>query len=355
MSLAEKFKKFSAGQLSTLQSVSESTTGNRVLVVDGLNAYIRSFAATPTMNDNGDHMGGVTGFLLSVGTVIRQLKISSVVIVFDGQNGSQRRRNMFGGYKNGRKFMTKLNRTYDFKTIEEEIESRQKQFNLLLGALSFLPVTVIIQDNVEGDDVIAYAAQTLESRGFKVFILSNDKDFLQIVNENINVWNPIKKKMYTPDRVTDDYGFHPNNFLLYRSVTGDQSDCIPGVQGIKEKTLLKFFPELAEPDKKDITFLLETAKQKVEGVKKPPVALTTLLASKTQLELNHSLMRLDDVAMSNYNRSEIIRQLDAEPNEYNKLELTKLIRLNRLIAAFGNMESWLMTTFLPLTRYKLNK
>jgi 5'-3' exonuclease len=354
MDLAAKFKKFTAEKLSGTQPINDALT-DKVMIIDGLNAYIRAFAATPTMNDNGDHYGGVTGFLLSVGYAIRTFKPSKVFVVFDGRNGSKRRKELFPNYKAGRQYMTKLNRTYEFKTIEDEIESRQKQQQLLMGMLMCLPVVVNQRDYVEADDEIAELAHIAEARGNKVIIMSNDKDFLQLVNENISVWNPPKKKMYNPDRVLEDYGFHPNNFLLYRAVTGDKSDCIPGVEGIKEKTLLKHFPELAEPIKRDIDFLLEGAQAQIDEKKKPPVVLTTLVNSRAQLELNMKLMSLADVSMSGYNKGDVIKIFDREPNEYNKSELTKHIRFNKLIGAFGNYESWLLSTFHPLTRYKLNK
>ncbi|MBW3544825.1 MAG: hypothetical protein KY428_04360, partial [Bacteroidetes bacterium] len=352
MNLADKFKKFSAGKL-TENSPVNSTTGNNVLLIDGTNSYMRTFAATPTMNEDGEHMGGVTGFLMSLGYTIRTFKPSRVIIVFDGKNGSQRRRQLFKDYKGGRRYMTKLNRTYDWSTVEDEVKSRNFQLEMLISLLNYLPVTIILENNVEADDVIAYAAQTLETRGNNVTIMSSDKDFLQLVNKNIRVWNPIKKKMYNPETVQEDYGFHPNNFLLYRTVTGDSSDCIPGVEKIKEKTLLKFFPELAEEDPKDVDFLFETARKHVEASKKPPVALQNLLRATDQLKLNHALMRLDDVAMSEYTRGSVLNRLDSPPNEYNKMELTRSLRLYKLIHAFPNYESWLLTIFVPLMRYKL--
>lgn len=350
LNLADKFKQFSAGELKT-QPI---TTGGSVLLVDGLNTYLRAFAATPTMDDDGEHIGGITGFLLSVGATIRMFKPSRVFIVWDGANGSQRRRAMFKDYKSNRRHMTKLNRTYDFASIEDEQKSMKWQWGLLIQILRNLPVTVIAQDNVEADDVIAYLAQIVDERDGKAIIVSTDKDFLQLVNDNIVVWNPIKKKMYNPERVVEDYGFHPNNFLLYRAVTGDNSDCIPGVKGIKEKTLLKYFPELSEETPRDIDFLFEVAENIMLEKKKPPVALKTLVESKDQLKLNYSLMRLDDVAMSGHTRGTILRYFESEPNSYNKAQLTKLLRYNKLIGALGNYETWLQTTFVPLLRYKLN-
>lgn len=350
MNLAEKFKQFAT------EEASKPVDNGRVLIVDGLNTYLRSFAATPTMNEDGQHVGGVTGFLLSVAAAVRQFKPSRLVVAFDGAGGSQRRRQFFPEYKANRRSMTKLNRTYDFQTLEQEQEAMKWQLKLLITFLRNLPVTVMAPDLVEADDVIAYVAQTVVERGGRAIILSTDKDFLQLVNENIMVYNPVKKKMYDPASVVMDYGFHPNNFLLYRVVTGDKSDGIPGIEGIKEKTLLKYFPQLAEEEKKDINFIIENATTQIESVKKPPVALQTLVQSRNILDRNIKLMRLDnDMAMSGAIRIDVLNMLDKPVGNVNQYELTKLAISCKMIHAFGRFEEWLMVSFLPLTRHTLGK
>jgi 5'-3' exonuclease len=354
MSFADKFFKFKAGELES----PPITTGGSVLLVDAMNMFLRCFSATPTMDEDGKHVGGITGFLLSVGKTIRDFKPSQVIIIWDGPGGSQRRRKLFPNYKGGR-HMQKLNRTYrweedDEKNAEAEKEALKWQWVLLHEILQCLPVIVIKQPNVEADDVIAFLATTLEKRGSSSIIVSTDKDFLQLVNENISVWNPIKKKMYTPQRVVEDYGFHPNNFLLYRMITGDSSDKIPGVKGIKEKTLLKHFPELSEADPRDIEFLFESATRQIQGVKKPPVVLSTLLASREQVNLNLQLMRLDEVSASGHTLSEVLTLFERGPFDLNKMELTKLLRYNKLMHVFSNYETWIRETFFPLSRYKLS-
>jgi DNA polymerase-1 len=353
MNLADKLREFRSGSIEQENSES-SNLNSKVLLIDGLNTFIRMFAATPTMNDDGDHIGGTTGFLLNLASTIRFLKPSRVVIVFDGVGGSVRRRQIFDGYKSGRKTMTKLNRTYDFQTLEEEERSRKMQLSLLATMLRCLPVTIIAQDNVEADDVLAYLAQTVELRGGKSVIFSNDKDFLQLINENTSVYNPVKKKMYRPDKVVEDYGFHPNNFLVYRAITGDVSDCIPGVEGIKEKTLLKLFPQLVTEQKYDIDALLSEANTIIQNTKKPSVALQTFAASKDILDRNIKLMRLDDVAMSGQTRISVVEQFDRPINRLNKLELTKLVRLNKLGNAFGRWDEWVQSSFMPLMRFTLS-
>ena len=67
-----------------------SSKDSHLLVIDGLNTFIRVFSAVPALNDDGQHIGGVTGFLRSVAAVIRQIKPTRCIIVFDGKGGSKR-------------------------------------------------------------------------------------------------------------------------------------------------------------------------------------------------------------------------------------------------------------------------
>lgn len=344
INFAEKFFQFSA-------SVSDQPTdmNGRVLFFDGLNTYLRAFAATPTMDEDGEHAGGITGFLMSVAATIRLLRPTRVVIVFDGAGGSLRRRKLFPDYKANRRNMTKLNRTYDFATLEEEKESQKRQLLTLIQMLDCLPVSVTAPELVEADDEIAYLAETVVKRGGKAIIVSTDKDFLQLVSENITVYNPVKKKQYTVDSVVEDYGFHPNNFLMYRMVTGDDSDCIPGVEGIKEKTLLKYFPELAEATPVTIDEVIARAEAiKAERGKKTPVAVQTLLESRELLERNQQLMRLDEVAMSGNSRVKALDRFDAPVSKMNKYEFQRWCVRLKVIHTFGNFDTWFASTWAPL-------
>jgi DNA polymerase-1 len=347
MDFAKKYQEFLAEQ-----NAKPIAFNDRVLLIDGLNTYLRAFSATPTMDENGKHVGGITGFLLSIGAAIRFLKPSRVVIVFDGQGGSQRRRKIYPEYKNNRRSMTRLNRTYDFGTVSDEKEAMTWQLLCLVELLSNLPITVMHPDNVEADDVIAYLAQTAEERGGSAIIFSTDKDFLQLVNENICVYHPTTKIIYKAPQIVEKYGFHPNNFLLYRVITGDKSDNVPGVDGIKEKTLIKYFPELANEEKRSVDYVLETAETQIAAVKKAPVALKTLVASRDIVERNMKLMRLDDVAMSGTTRISVLEQFDAPLNKLNKYQLTKLMQSAKLLSAFKRWDEWVDDTMLPLSRFR---
>src|SRR6056300_1331511 len=115
-------------EVSQEHKVKDEHLNDRVLIIDGLNQFIRVFGAVPALNDDGEHCGGITGFLLSIAATIRRLKRTRVVIVFDGKGGSNRRKSVYKGYKEGRTGLTKINRLAGYEDLEDHQESMRKQF-----------------------------------------------------------------------------------------------------------------------------------------------------------------------------------------------------------------------------------
>ena len=152
LSIFEEIKK-SGGK------VDSGEPNDSVLLIDGLNTFIRVFSAIPTTNEDGVHIGGIVGFLRSIGYTINMVRPTRTIIVFDGKGGSNRRRKIFPQYKMGRKMSHRLNRTHDFLTREEEKKMMIFQLNRIVEYLECLPVTLINMDGIEADDVIGYCAK----------------------------------------------------------------------------------------------------------------------------------------------------------------------------------------------------
>ena len=90
-----------------LQKEKESINQNpddHIMIFDGLNTFIRSFSATPSTNEDGEHIGGITGFLYSIGKCVRDFKPSRCIIVFDGVGGSKRRKKIYKDYKKFKRY-----------------------------------------------------------------------------------------------------------------------------------------------------------------------------------------------------------------------------------------------------------
>jgi len=329
----------------------DMTINSRVLLVDGLNTFIRNYCARPTMDDHGKQIGGTTGFLQSVGSVVRSFHSTRVIVVWDGKGGSQRRKQLFPEYKETRKVATRLNRPQDFKTDEQETENMTEQLYLLGQFLPFLPMSSIQIEGVEADDIIGYLSQHITDQNPKseVIIYSTDKDFLQLVNDKIRVFNGQQKKMYDVPAILDKHKAHPANFVFYRCLIGDKGDNIDGIPGVKEKTAIKYLPELANPEiAVDYDFVIN----KFKDEKKLPVAVKSIINGSTRLARNEKLMDLKLQQMSDNARLIVLRMLKEKPPKLNKLALTKAMMDSRVLSNFVGYNDWLTFGMLPLMRFR---
>jgi 5'-3' exonuclease len=320
---------------------------SRVLIIDGLNTFIRCWSSIPTMNDDGDHVGGVTGVLKSIGYAIRQIQPTRVVVVFDGQGGSQQRKKIYSGYKADRdKNKLRVNRQYaGMMNEEDERESMKRQFVWLSELLHALPVTTMIYDGVEADDVMAYIPTQILKEGEQAVLMSTDKDFLQLVDNDTIIWSPTKKKVYNRKSVKEEYGIDSSNILVYRVLDGDKSDNIPGVYGCGIKTLIKRFPEITEDKELSVKELLELSEQKLEETKGKIKIYKDILESKEQVLMNERLMQLKDVEISGNIKMKVLDRFNEKINPLNKIDFLKVLLKYKVVNNFGDINDWLKTTF----------
>ncbi len=326
--------------LDNVQKGDSLSVNNRVLIVDGLNLYLRAFAVNGALNDNGVPVGGLTGFLRSLAYAIREVNPTRVIVVYDGQGGSQRRRKIHSDYKSNRKPGKRITRWDAFKNVSEEKEAMKIQFSRLLDYLDFLPINVISIDKIEADDTIAYIAHTLLNED--VTIMSSDQDFLQLVNERITVWSPTKKKFYTPRMVMDDYGVPAHNFLMYKVLMGDKSDNIEGVKGLGPKKLPKIVPDLLTQNTLDLDFILEHAGKGEEPMHKK------IVESATQLQINEELMDLKNPPISGELKLQITRLIEAPINLLSRNEFIMMYNDDQLGNAIASPDLWLREHFVKL-------
>ena len=325
-----------------------SSKDSHLLIIDGLNTFIRVFSAVPALNDDGQHIGGVTGFLRSVAANIRQLKPTRCVIVFDGKGGSKRRKSIYPEYKANRANKTAFNRYQEFATLEDEQDSMKCQFGRLIQYLNCLPITTISIDNVEADDIMAYIANELYTeKENRATIVSTDRDFLQLVNDRISVWSPIKKKLYTPSLMREEFGFAPENYLLYRTFIGDKSDNIPGIKGVGTKSLIKHFPIICEDREITVDEIVEYA----DTVDKKYKVHETVLQNKETLQLNYQLMQLKEVDINGNAKMLTLNMVKDNVNKMNVLEFKKMFMADKMYTVIKDLDSWLKSSFNSLNAY----
>lgn len=214
----------------------------RTLIIDGTNLFIRSFAVDSTTDINGVPIGGVSGTLKSFRNIIRTVKPERVICVFDGQGGSIQKRRADPNYKSSRKAKGLIGKHYKFSDPKKAEENVAWQFRQLNDILECLPVVTIVTEGCEADDCIGYICQNSEYFNSTMSIIATcDKDFYQLVNKKTFVYNPLTKNLIDTKWMIENTGYHPNNWLFFKSINGDVSDNIKGVRGFGEKTIAKLF------------------------------------------------------------------------------------------------------------------
>lgn len=216
-----------------------------------------------------------------------------------------------------------------------------KQLNRVSQYLNALPITTMVIDMVEADDVIAYLATDVCTD--KVTIVSTDKDFLQLVNDRVSVYRPTTKEMYTPKEIVNEYGVKLENFLIWRLFEGDSSDCITGVPGIGKKTLIKFFPEISEKTI-NYSYLIDESKNKISTGKK---IYKSIIENVDILERNYKLMQLSNVDISADIKTRI-RNIYNDSFLMNKTDFKRMWLEDSFQFIIKDVDSWLDSTFREL-------
>jgi len=293
---------------------------SKVLIIDGLNMFIRSYIVNPQMDKHGNPIGGCIGFLKSLQKVCKKFEPQEVIVVWDGHEGSQRKRAINKNYKAGRKPI-RFNRRLIQLDPKEQDKNKAYQLIRLMEYLNGLPVIQITIDFVEADDVIAYASRHLLYAFWKKIIVSSDKDFFQLCDDYTSIYRPIQDKLVTKQTILDEFKIHPNNFALARAIAGDPSDNLPGVPGVGLKTIAKRFP-----------FMVDEKEHDCEKV------VTNCAMQAKKLKLHESIMRSADLVKNNYKIMQLyspnIRPVNRifidnviiyfEP-EFSKLNFTKML------------------------------
>lgn len=213
-----------------------------ILIIDGMNFFfLRAYAAFPTMNINGESMGGCIGFLKMMRRIVSELQPSAIYIAWEG-GGSQRRRSIYSEYKMNRK-PEKLNRFYEDDLPENDDDSKKHQLMTLLAMLKCVPVCQIYVSDCEGDDVIAYLCRGPMKAAQKV-IASSDKDLYQLLGPDTRIYSLHKKTYVTETDVLVEFRVMAQNFALAKALCGDPSDNVPGIKGLGFKTVAKMYPFL---------------------------------------------------------------------------------------------------------------
>ena len=203
--------------------------GSRLLLVDALNIAYRAFYAIVGLTTaNGQPTNAIYGFIKTLMRCEREWNPTHCLVVFDGGTPVERL-NLLPTYKAQRPAMP--------DALYEQLKPME----------AYLDCSAIANLRIEGqeaDDVIASVAAQAEDNGMEVLVMSGDKDFMQIVDENVSIISPGKRAdKIGPAQVFEKTGVKPDQIVDWLALTGDTSDNIPGVPGVGIKTSARWLAE----------------------------------------------------------------------------------------------------------------
>ncbi len=290
-------------------------TNKKLLLIDGLNLFTRSFCAYPQMDKNGLSIGGAIGTLKTLKKLILLTGCNAIIVCWEG-GGSSRRRSLYSEYKTQRK-PEKLNRFYE-DDIPETEENRNRQVKLTVSLLQNLPVCQIYVEDAEADDLIGYLCENKFKNNEKV-IVSSDKDFYQLINDKTTVYSLHKKQFLDEKYILDEFRISSQNFALAKALCGDVSDNIKGVKGIGFKTVSKKFPMLSLKDSYLIEDLISYSAVRI----KESAIYKRVVESEDLIKLNWRLVYLNGTMLSAQQISKIDSRIDSWKPSLNKISFTK--------------------------------
>jgi 5'-3' exonuclease len=291
----------------------------RVMIVDALNAYFRAFMVNPSISIHGQPIGGLKGFLSILQKLCRDINPDSIVIVWDGPGGSRKRRQQNKNYKEGRKPI-RVNRPNNL-TPEEQRENMVWQQVRLIEYLNELPVIQFRFDEIEADDVISYVSRLPHYEGWQKVIVSNDKDFIQLCDDETVLFRPTQKAVHNKMNIVEQFDIHPRNFAVARAIAGDASDNLVGVPRAGLKSIAKNLNFLRQD--KDVT--LHEVFDFCENTESKAKFFTNILEHKDIVISNYKLMQLYAPAISLQSQQKVHYALDNFEHDYNKTEILRMM------------------------------
>jgi 5'-3' exonuclease len=272
----------------------------RIMIIDALNQFLRAYIVNPSLSTNGDPIGGTAGFLKILQKLCREINPDRVVICWDGKGGSARRKSVNKNYKEGRKPL-RLNRDIKNLTEEEELQNKIWQQIRLVEYLNNFPVTQLVSDGSEADDVISFVAQLPDFKDWQKVIISSDKDFFQLLDDKTIAYRPTQKEVLNKNNIIEKFGIHPTNFALARAIVGDKSDNLDGVPGIGLPTVAKRLSFLAEEKTYSINEVIKFCANANSTLK----AYQNIVESEPIIKENYQLMQLYAPSISVQSKTKI--------------------------------------------------
>ncbi len=288
-------------------------------LIDGSGYIFRAYYALPPLSRKSDGLptGAVNGFCSMLFKLLEDSRSDDTIhkpthfaVIFDSARKNFRN-DIYKEYK--------ANRT-------EAPEDLAPQFEYIRKSVKAFNLPSIELLNYEADDLIATYAKKIIKEGAKVTIISSDKDLMQLVSDDVRLYDPMKSKVLGEKEVFEKFGVKPNQVIDVQALAGDSSDNIPGVPGIGIKTASELIKKY-----KTLDILLKKAGEITQNKRRE-----TLLANKDKALLSKKLVTLkDDVPIKDGLESFVLKEVQKEKlyNFLREMEFNRL--LSQAISFYG--------------------
>ena len=288
-------------------------------LIDGSGYIFRAYYALPPLSRKSDGLptGAVSGFCSMLFKLLEESrsddsnnKPTHFAVIFDSARKNFRN-DIYSEYK--------ANRT-------EAPEDLAPQFEYIRKSVKAFNLPSIELLNYEADDLIATYAKKIIKEGAKVTVISSDKDLMQLVSDDVRLYDPMKSKVLGEKEVFEKFGVKPNQVIDVQALAGDSSDNIPGVPGIGIKTASELIKKY-----KTLDVLLKKAGEITQNKRRE-----TLLANKDKALLSKQLVTLkDDVPIKDDLNSLVLKEVQKEKlyDFLREMEFNRL--LSQAISFYG--------------------
>ncbi len=291
----------------------------KFIIIDAMalayKAYF-AFMSSPLITSKGEPTSAVYGFINQLLKILEDNKPDYIAVAFDAHEKTFRHE-QYKEYKAARHAMP---------------DDMIPQLDRVKEIIDALKIPLYISPKYEADDIIGTAVCKAEDKGLESFIITPDKDFNQLVNENVKVIRPGGKTgeeivIYDVNKIKEEFGFEPKQMVDYLALIGDSSDNIPGVAGIGPKTAIPLIQKYGS---------VEGIYEHIEEIEKPALK-NKLIEGKENALLSKILATI---------HCEVPIELDFEKIKFKQPDFDKLRELfvelefktlyNRLLTVYWN-------------------
>jgi DNA polymerase-1 len=328
----------------------------KTLLIDGNNLLKIGFHGVKDFFHKGEHVGGIFYFLNTIRKFIEEHNFDKVVVFWDGEGSTDKRKLIYPQYKQNRR-----------STLEEhKLESFESQRHRIKQYLEEIFVRQVDVVGNEADDLIAHYCQISNDEIKTIF--SSDRDLTQLISDKVLVYSPNTKTTYKMgDKIPlKECKIPHSNILTYKILAGDKSDNIDGIYYLGEKTLIKLFPEILENDV-SINDILTKAEELFQKDKNN-TALKNLLTGKTRtgiygqeyFQINTQIIDLSNPLLTDEGKElvELYYRENLDPSDRGYKNLMKMMMEDGLFKYLPKQDdAWIyfLKPFLKLARKEKRK